>query len=92
MANVDLVSLDGKVHDPQREDYLRRYLTELHRAMQDGVDVRGYFYWSILDNFEWAVAYQQRFGIVYVDYNTQQRIPKDSYHLYQRIIAQNQVL
>lgn len=92
MANTDLVSLDGKVHDPQREDYIRRYLGELRRAVQDGVDVKGYFYWSIMDNFEWAVAYQQRFGMVYVDYNTQQRIPKDSYHLYQRIIAHNQVV
>ena len=92
MANVDPVSLDGEVHDPQRMDYIRRYLTELRRAITDGADIRGYFYWSILDNFEWAVAYQQRFGIIHVDYTTQKRTPKDSYGLYQRIIAQNQVV
>jgi beta-glucosidase len=92
MANTDWVALDGKVHDPQRMDYLRRYLSELHRAIADGVDVRGYFYWSILDNFEWAVAYQQRFGIVHTDYNTLVRTPKDSYYLYQRIIQENQVV
>ncbi len=91
MANVDWVAQDGKVHDPQRMDYLRRYLGELRRAIQDGVDVRGYFYWSILDNFEWAVAYQQRFGIVYVDYATQKRTPKDSYYLYQQIIKENRL-
>ena len=89
MANVDWVGLDGKVHDPQRIDYLRRYLKELQRAIQDGVDVRGYFHWSILDNFEWAVAYQQRFGMVHVDFNTQKRTPKDSYYLYQQIIREN---
>jgi beta-glucosidase len=92
MANVDWVGLDGKVHDPQRMDYLRRYLNELRRAITDGVDVRGYFYWSILDNFEWAVAYQQRFGIVHVDYSTQVRTPKESYYLYQRIIQENRVV
>ena len=89
MANVDWVALDGKVHDPQRVDYIRRYLGELQRVIQDGVDVRGYFHWSILDNFEWAVAYQQRFGIVYVDFSTQKRTPKDSYYLYQQIIKEN---
>jgi beta-glucosidase len=92
MANVDWVEQDGKVHDPQRMDYLRRYLSELRRAIQDGVDVRGYFYWSILDNFEWAVAYQQRFGIVHVDYTTQKRTPKDSYYLYQQIIKENRLV
>ncbi len=92
MANVDWVSLDGKVHDPQRKDYLRRYLSELRRAIADGVDVRGYFHWSFLDNFEWAVAYQQRFGLIHVDYQTQKRTPKDSYYLYQQIIQENRVV
>ncbi|MDO8971130.1 MAG: family 1 glycosylhydrolase, partial [Saprospiraceae bacterium] len=92
MANVDWVAMDGKVHDPQRMDYLRRYLLELRKAISDGVDVRGYFQWSIMDNFEWAVGYQQRFGLIYVDYTTQKRTPKDSYYLYQQIIQQNQVV
>jgi len=92
MANVDWVAQDGKVHDPQREDYIRRYLLELRRAIRDGVDVRGYFHWSIMDNFEWAVAYQQRFGLIHVDYTTQKRTPKDSYYLYQQIIKENRVV
>ena len=91
MANIDWVAVDGKVHDPQRMDYLNRYLSELQRSIKDGVDVRGYFHWSILDNFEWAVAYQQRFGIIHVDFSTQKRTPKDSYYLYQQIIKENEL-
>jgi beta-glucosidase len=89
MANTDLVSLDGHVHDPQRIDYLQRYLLELQKAYDEGVDLRGYFAWSILDNFEWAEGYKQRFGLIYVDYTTQQRILKDSAHWYKKVIASN---
>jgi beta-glucosidase len=74
----DWVSLDGKVHDPQRIDFLQRYLTELRHGIRDGADIGGYFHWSIMDNFEWAEGYKQRFGLVHVDYETQQRTPKDS--------------
>ena len=74
----DVVMLDGKIHDPNRIDYVHRYLKELRRASEDGVDVRGYFYWSFMDNFEWAYGYTERFGLVYVDYATGKRIPKDS--------------
>jgi beta-glucosidase len=89
MSNVDWVALDGKVHDPQRVDFLRRYLRELKRACADGVDVRGYFVWSLMDNFEWAEGYKERFGIVFVDYATQKRIPKDSALWYKEVIASN---
>ena len=75
---ADWVALDGGVHDPQRIDFLRRYLVELRRAISDGADVRGYFHWSVMDNFEWAEGYKQRFGLVHVDYETQRRTPKDS--------------
>lgn len=91
MACHDTVSLDGKVHDPNRIDYLARYLTELGHAIADGADVRGYFAWSLLDNFEWAEGYDERFGLIYVDYQTQQRILKDSAHWYRQVIAQNSV-
>ena len=64
--------------DPQRIDFMRRYLLELERAIADGVDVRGYFYWSLLDNFEWAYGYDKRFGLVRVDYPTQPRTPTRS--------------
>jgi beta-glucosidase len=86
---MDWVSLDGKVHDPQRIDFLRRYLLELERAQRDGVDVRGYFQWSLMDNFEWQDGYKTRFGLVYVDYQTFERIPKDSVRFYQGVVRSN---
>lgn len=85
----DVVSLDGRVHDPNRIDFYHRYLRELKRAVADGVDVRAYFAWSVMDNFEWAKGYSDRFGLVYVDYQTQERIPKDSAYWYQSVIATN---
>jgi hypothetical protein len=89
LSNIDWVALDGKVHDPQRIDFLHRYLLQLQKACQDGVDVRRYFHWSILDKFEWDSGYKERFGLIYVDYPTQKRIPKDSAYWYQQVIASN---
>ncbi len=89
LSNQDWVALDGKVHDPQRIDYVRRHLIELARAIQDGVAVGGYFHWSLLDNFEWAEGYKERFGLVYVDYPTGKRFLKDSAYWYSRTIASN---
>jgi len=89
MAAHDAVSLDGKVHDPNRTDFLNRYLLELKRAADDGVDVQGYFTWSFMDNFEWSHGYKERFGMVYVDFQTQGRIPKDSAFWYKNVIEKN---
>ncbi|MCK9266271.1 GH1 family beta-glucosidase [bacterium] len=89
MANVDWVTVDGKVSDPQRVDFIKRYLSEFSRAYKDGVDIKGYFLWSMLDNFEWGDGYKQRFGITYVDYVTQKRILKDSALFYKDVIATN---
>ena len=89
MANRDVVSLDGQVHDPQRIDYYHRYLIMLQKSAREGVDLRGYFAWSLMDNFEWACGYDQRFGIVYVDYETMKRTIKDSGYWYKDVIAQN---
>ncbi len=89
MSNLDCVMWDGKVHDPQRIDYMYRYLCALHRAIEDGIPVIGYTVWSIMDNFEWAEGYDPRFGLIYVDYRTQQRIPKDSFYWYQKVIRDN---
>jgi beta-glucosidase len=86
---ADWVSLDGQVHDPQRIDFLHRYLAGLQHGIADGADVRGYFQWSILDNFEWAEGYKQRFGLVHVDYQTQRRTLKDSASWYRNCIASN---
>jgi beta-glucosidase len=85
----DVLMADDQVHDPRRINYLREYITALRDAMQDGVDVRGYFVWSLLDNFEWAYGYSKRFGVIYVDYATQRRVMKDSAHWYARVIARN---
>lgn len=85
----DTVDADGHVRDPRRQNYIHEHLHQIHGAIQDGVDVRGYFLWSLLDNFEWSYGYAKRFGIVHVDFETQKRIIKDSGKWYARVIAQN---
>lgn len=85
----DVISLDGRVHDPNRIDFLTRYLREYRRAADDGVDLMGYFAWSLMDNFEWALGYSERFGMIYVDYPTQKRVIKDSGHWYRTVIESN---
>jgi beta-glucosidase len=79
---------DGAVHDPERIAFLRAHLAAVHDALRAGVDVRGYFVWSLLDNFEWAYGYGKRFGIVHVGYATQRRTLKDSAHWYRDVIAE----
>ncbi|MGW6749088.1 family 1 glycosylhydrolase [Streptomyces sp. NPDC055006] len=86
-AEADTVTDDGRVHDTERIDYLRSHLEALSAAIRAGIDVRGYYVWSLLDNFEWARGYGQRFGIVRVDYDTQERTPKDSYRWFRDLIA-----
>lgn len=83
------VAEGGRVHDPLRVAYLRKHLVAVHAAMQQGVDVRGYMVWSLLDNFEWSLGYSKRFGIVHVDFETQQRTLKDSARFYAKVIASN---
>ena len=88
MACHDTVSQDGKVHDPNRIDFLARYLKNLKRAAEE-IDIRGYFQWSLMDNFEWDKGYAERFGIIYVDFETQERIWKDSAYWYRDLIHRN---
>jgi len=90
-AFKDAVSPDGKIHDERRLDYLRQHFTQVRLAMQEGVDIRGYFVWSLLDNFEWAHGFTKRFGIIHVDYKTLKRTIKDSGEWYSRVIATNSV-
>jgi beta-glucosidase len=85
MASDDNVR-DGRVEDPQRIAFLRRHLAAVDQAVKQGVDVRGYFVWSLLDNFEWAFGYERRFGVVHVDYDTQQRTVKHSGELIAKFI------
>jgi beta-glucosidase len=89
MASDDHVAPDGTVPDEARIAYLDAHLRACHRAIADGVDLRGYFVWSLLDNFEWALGLERRFGLVHVDYGTQQRTPKASAHWYRQVIAAN---
>lgn len=87
LSTRDHVFLDGKVHDPHRIDYMHRVLLNLKRGIGEGIPIEGYYAWSLMDNFEWADGYKQRFGLVYVDYPSGKRIPKDSYEWYRQVIA-----
>ena len=88
-AFPDHLTEDGKVNDAARIAYLDAYVKQIHRANQDGADVRGYYIWSLLDNFEWSSGYSLRFGLLYTDYPTQRRIWKDSAYWYQETIRNN---
>jgi len=87
MANDDYAGPSGAVSDPERISYLSGHLDAAARALADGVDLRGYFQWSLLDNFEWAYGYSKRFGLVYVDYPTQKRTWKASAYWYRDLVA-----
>ena len=88
MACADVVQ-DGSVHDQQRIDYVRMHLASVAKAREAGVDVRGYFYWSLMDNFEWEAGYSKRFGLIHVNYENQKRTLKDSAHWYRNTIAKH---
>lgn len=87
----DKIYLDGQVHDPDRIDFLTRYLRELEKADEAGIPVIGYFHWSLTDNFEWHNGYDERFGLIYIDYRTKRRILKDSAHWYSQVAALNAI-
>ena len=91
-AAPDTLTEQGEVLDLERILYLRQYLKSVHRAVEEGYPVRGYFLWTFMDNFEWSWGGDRRFGIVYTDYPTQRRIPKASYHWYADCIRQNRVV
>jgi beta-glucosidase len=90
-AYRDRVDGNGQVRDTARESYLREHLAQAHQAIAEGVPLRGYFAWSLMDNFEWAHGFAKRFGLIYVDYETQQRIIKQSGQWYAQVIRQNGV-
>jgi beta-glucosidase len=89
--SADSIAPDGKIYDTDRVMYLRHHLSQLRRAIDDGVPLRGYFYWSLLDNFEWAYGYTQRFGLYHVDFKTQKRTGKLSASFFRDVIRQNSV-
>ena len=88
-ASLDVVTKAGEVLDVDRVLFLRSYLSQLQRAISEGVPVKGYFLWSLIDNYEWSDGYAMRFGITYVDYKTQKRTVKLSCKFYQEVIARN---
>lgn len=88
LSTHDFISLDNKVHDHDRMNFLHRYLNEL-KKVADEIELIGYFQWSLLDNFEWACGYEERFGLVYTDYKTQERTIKDSAYWYKKVIDTN---
>ncbi|MEI7733241.1 MAG: GH1 family beta-glucosidase [Verrucomicrobiota bacterium] len=88
----DELTKTGEVLDLARVMYTRAYLKNAHRAIQEGYPLKGYFHWSLMDNFEWADGYSRRFGLVYVDYPTQKRIPKLGYHWYKQVVQQNRIV
>jgi beta-glucosidase len=83
------VASGGRVSDPLRVDYLRRHLRAVHDAIEAGADIRGYMAWSLFDNLEWSLGFSKRFGIVHVDFGTQERTPKDSALFYAGVVASN---
>lgn len=85
----DRIYNDGMVHDPDRIDFLEKYVAQLSLAIEDGTEVLGYFHWSLMDNLEWHSGYDPRFGLIYVDYRTQERILKDSAYWYKELISKN---
>jgi beta-glucosidase len=90
-AFADVRGEDGRIDDRDRIDYLSQYLGAVARAIADGVPVHGYFVWSLLDNFEWAQGYSKRFGLLYVDYTTLERIPKSSFYWYRDLIGAGRI-
>jgi len=91
-AYADVRGHDGSVRDPERQSYLEKYLAGAARATSQGVPLRGYFAWSLLDNFEWAWGYWKRFGLIYIDYATLERVPKGSFYWYRDFIAAQRVV
>jgi len=89
--HCDYIGPDGRCHDPERIDYYAGHFAAAARAIESGVPLEGYFVWSLMDNFEWADGYRVRFGLVYVDYATQARLPKSSAAWFAKVVANNAV-
>jgi beta-glucosidase len=87
-AADNAAKIDGEINDVMRTDYYQQHLVAVHNAIEQGADVRGYFAWSLMDNFEWAFGYSQRFGIVHVDYATQERTLKKSGTAWQDFLSE----
>lgn len=87
-AFTDVRGHDAAVRDPERADYIAAHVAVLERAVAAGVPVAGYFVWTLMDNFEWSLGYGTRFGLVYVDFATLERVPKSSFHWYRKFLSE----
>lgn len=85
----DSDNMEEMLHDAERIDYVKSVLISLYKAIEDGIDVRGYYIWSLLDNFEWTAGYEARYGLYYTNYSAQERVAKDSAKWYEQVIADN---
>jgi beta-glucosidase len=85
----DGLDFDGRVRDERRTRYIKNHLAQIHKAIKDGIPIKGYFHWTLMDNFEWALGYAPRFGLVYVDFQTQKRTIKDSGVWFTQVIRKN---
>ena len=90
-AYPDKINKYGKIQDKKRIEYMKKYLNAVKKSIKDGAKVKSYFAWSFMDNFEWALGYEKRFGLVYVDFKSLKRIPKESYYFFKKIIKNNSI-
>ena len=88
-AYPDVIDNDGRIHDTKRIHYYKKYLTAVNKAINDGAKIKGYMTWTLMDNFEWALGFEKRFGLIHIDFKTLQRTPKDSYYFYEKLISNN---
>ena len=90
-AYPDLIEKNGEINDTDRIDYFKKYLRTVKKAIDNGAKVKSYFAWTFMDNFEWALGFEKRFGIVHVDFKTLKRTPKKSYYFFKKLVEQNSI-
>ena len=90
-AYPDKIDENGEINDDDRIDYFKKYLNAVHKAINDGAKVKSYFAWTFMDNFEWALGFEKRFGIVHVDFKTLKRTPKKSYFFFKDLVENNSI-
>ena len=90
-AYPDLIDKNGEINDTDRIDYFKKYLSGVKKSIDDGAKVKSYFAWTFMDNFEWALGFEKRFGLVHVDFKTLKRTPKKSYYFFKKLVEENSI-
>ena len=88
-AYPDKIEEDGRIYDHKRIEYHKKYLSAANKAIKNGANIKGYMAWTLFDNFEWALGYEKRFGLIHIDFDTLKRTPKNSYYFYKELISNN---